>query len=129
MFKIFSPNVYVPPNDEHKVIVKPQFDANESLRNLFKLSGTTIQFVLWKPVTWIAISLHYFGFFYMKNRRAQCDGSNTCWADAYTEKYSIQYTDISVFTTLTVFLFVNYTNMCSRYICIVVQYRVANCNS
>ena len=107
-------HAFVPPDDAHKVIVKPQFDATETLRNLLKLSGTTIHFVLWKPVTWIAIFLHYFGFFYMKSERAKCNSTNTCWADTYTEKYSIQSTDISVFTTLTVFLFVNYTNMCLR---------------
>jgi hypothetical protein len=111
---LFGQHLFSPPSDQSKVIIRPQFDANESLRNLFKLSATTIQFVLWKPVTWIAIFLHYFGFFYMKRSREQCDSPGTCWADNYTAKYSIESTDISVFSILVVFLFVSYTMMCSR---------------
>ena len=109
-------HAFVPPQND-LVIVKPQFDARETLRNFFTFSGTTIHLVIWKPVTWISIFLHFFGYFYMHSRRESCGSSanSTCWADDYTTKYSIQSTDITVFTSLVVFLFVSYTNMCSRF--------------
>jgi hypothetical protein len=34
--------------------------------------------------------------------------------DEFADKYSIQFTDVTVFTTLVVFLFVSYNNMCNR---------------
>jgi hypothetical protein len=100
--------------DRSRLIIKNQYDANESLLNLFKFSGTAIQFIFFKPVTWFCISLHYFGFFYVKSLRAGCQNGASCWVDDFTEKYSIQFSDVTVFTTLVVFLFVSYNNMCYR---------------
>ena len=81
--------------DRSRLIIKNQYDANESLLNLFKFSGTAIQFIFFKPVTWFCIALHYFGFFYVKSLRAQCQNGSSCWVDDFTDKYSIQFTDVT----------------------------------
>ena len=111
-------HMFCPPSDKSKIIVQSQYDARELLWNLFSFSGTTIHFIFWKPMTWISIGLHYFGFFYLRTYRQYCDAnpSDYCWADEFTASYSIQSTDINLFTTLVVFLFVAYNNMCSRYV-------------
>ena len=98
--------------DRSRLIIKNQYDANESLLNLFKFSGTAIQFIFFKPVTWFCISLHYFGFFYVKSLRTGCQNGASCWVDDFTEKYSIQFTDITgtrcrvflIFADIVVFL-------------------------
>ena len=109
-------HIFKLPSDRSKLIVQNQYDATESLGNLFTFYGTTIHFIFWKPITWIMIGMHYFGFFYLKRYREYCieHSSDYCWADEFTSEYSIQATDIAVFTTLVVFLFVAYNNMCSR---------------
>jgi hypothetical protein len=103
--------------DRSKLIILAQYDANESLWNLFTFTGTTIDFIIWKPVTWVAIGLHYFGYFYMHRYRVFCEEqpSDHCWADDFTSKFAIQSTDIAIFTTLVVFLFVAFCNMSFRY--------------
>ena len=104
------------PSDKSKLIVQAQYDATELIWNLFTFSGTTINFIFWKPIPWIAMGMHYFGFFYMKRYREYCNEhpGEFCWADDFTAKFSIQSTDIAVFTSLVVYLFVAYSNMCSR---------------
>ena len=91
-------------------IIRIQYDANESLRNLFQFTGTTIHFIIYRPTTWLCITLHYFGFFYLRSVRTECEAEGRCWVD----QYSIQFTDTTVFTTLVVFLFVSYNTMCNR---------------
>ena len=114
---LFGKHKFQPTLERSKLIVPAQYDANESLWNLFTYQGTTIQFIFLKPVTWIAIGLHYFGFFYLKQNRAKCEDhpADPCWADDFTTNFSIKSTDIAVFTTLVVFLFVAFCNMSFRY--------------
>ena len=114
--KLIWNHMFQLPSDKSKLIVQNQYDATELIWNLFTFSGTTIHFICWKPATWIAIGLHFFGYFYITRYREYCnkDPSEFCWADDFTTKYSIQSTDIGVFTSLVVFLFVAYSNMCSR---------------
>ena len=98
--------------DRPKLIVRNQYDANETLWNLLSFYGTTIEFIFWKPLTWICIGLHFFGFFYIQGLRKSCTTAGDCWVDRFTSAYSLQSTDITIFTTLVVFLFVSYNNMC-----------------
>ena len=76
--------------------IQAQYDANETFRNLLQWSGTTLevlnfrrcslvqayfkwyhntcffQFIFWKPITWIFLSLHYVGFFFTRALRINC---------------------------------------------------------
>ena len=115
-FKSKWKHMFIIQADRSKMVIPDQYDATELIWNLFTFSGTTIQFIFWKPVTWISIGLHYFGFLYLQKYRLYCEEHPTehCWADDFTASYSVQLTDIGVFTTLVVYLFVSYSNMCSR---------------
>ena len=80
------------PAQQRRFSIQAQYDANETFRNLLQWTGTTLevicflkmhsrntsksawllQFIFWKPITWIFLSCHFVGFFVTRALRMNC---------------------------------------------------------
>eukprot|EP00288_Rhodomonas_lens_P014600 CAMPEP_0177707190 /NCGR_PEP_ID=MMETSP0484_2-20121128/9619_1 /TAXON_ID=354590 /ORGANISM="Rhodomonas lens, Strain RHODO" /LENGTH=575 /DNA_ID=CAMNT_0019218687 /DNA_START=142 /DNA_END=1869 /DNA_ORIENTATION=- len=100
--------------DEDKLVIRRQYDANSTLKNMGTLTGTAFELVFVKPMYWWLVIFHYLLYFLKRFHKCEEEWKipNCTPTAEFFAKYPMTIGDISMLSSLVTFFVVFYNGSC-----------------